>query len=124
MKTEMVAVVCAMLALVGAVGWQSYAQRCVYIDGDTLLPIFSTEKPLIADGDSIAFLGDSITEAGNYPNGYINLFLRALELNGVKVTKYPAGVAGERRLRLPWIPDRDARATHVQVLRDERRTKG
>ena len=56
----------------------------------------SDDKPLIADGDSIAFLGDSITEAGNYPNGYINLFLRALELNGVKVTKYPAGVAGDR----------------------------
>lgn len=61
-----------------------------------IVDMANADECLIKNGEKIAFLGDSITEAGNYPNGYINLYLRALELNGVKVTKFPAGVAGDR----------------------------
>lgn len=49
------------------------------------------------DGDSIAFLGDSITAGGwGSPLGYVRLVVSGLEVNGVKVKPYPAGVGGHK----------------------------
>ena len=53
-------------------------------------------EPLVHSGESIAFLGDSITQYGaEFPAGYVNLVLSGLEANGIKVTAYPAGIAGQ-----------------------------
>jgi len=61
-------------------------------------------KIRITSGESIAFLGDSITEqawtsvngyGGWYqPVGHIHLIMRELEANGIKATAIPAGVGG------------------------------
>ena len=53
-------------------------------------------EPLVKDGQKIAFLGDSITQAGARPGGYVNLVIRGLEANGVKATAIPAGISGHK----------------------------
>ncbi len=55
----------------------------------------------IRNGDSIAFVGDSNTQAGwEHPYGYVRLVLQALEQEGVKATAIPAGVAGDTSERM------------------------
>ena len=51
---------------------------------------------VIKDGDSIAFMGDSITQLGNLqkPNGYVNLVIEGLKAAGVNAVPIPAGVGG------------------------------
>ena len=51
---------------------------------------------IVKDGEAIAFLGDSITEFGNYPAGYVNMVVKGLELQGVRVRKIPAGVCANK----------------------------
>jgi lysophospholipase L1-like esterase len=55
------------------------------------------QEPALRSGDSIAFLGDSITEGGwNSPVGYVRLVMSALEANGIKAKAIPAGVSGHK----------------------------
>ncbi|MBI5939273.1 MAG: hypothetical protein HY859_02485 [Caulobacterales bacterium] len=50
---------------------------------------------LIADGQRVVFLGDSITGAGwSEPGGYVRLVVSGLGTLGVKITPLPAGVGG------------------------------
>jgi lysophospholipase L1-like esterase len=51
---------------------------------------------LVASGETIAFLGDSITRLGANPLGYQNLVLKGLEIAGVTdVGRVPAGIDGQ-----------------------------
>ena len=43
----------------------------------------SESAPLVKSGEKIAFLGDSITQFGDYATGYINLVMSGLEIGGV-----------------------------------------
>ncbi len=62
----------------------------------------------IAEGDKIAFLGDSITQFGDYyPCGYVNLVMNGFETLGVKVEKIPAGIAGNKSTDMLARVDRD-----------------
>ena len=55
------------------------------------------QGPVVQNGDSIAFLGDSITEGGwNSPVGYVRLVLSGLESSGLKARAIPAGVSGHK----------------------------
>ncbi len=55
------------------------------------------QEPLVKKGDKIAFLGDSITQfGGNNPGGYVNLVLKGLEVNGMKVEAIKAGISGNK----------------------------
>lgn len=48
-------------------------------------------------GDKVAFLGDSITQAGQgSPGGYVQLIGRGLEANGVKIEIIGAGISGHK----------------------------
>jgi lysophospholipase L1-like esterase len=50
---------------------------------------------LIADGQKLAFLGDSITQFGwDKPTGYVKEVVSGLETCGIKVTPVPAGISG------------------------------
>ena len=61
-----------------------------------VLPMAAAE-PLVKDGDSVAFLGDSITAGGwSNPLGYVRLVVAGLDANGIKVKPYPAGVSGHK----------------------------
>jgi len=54
-------------------------------------------RPFVKSGETVAFLGDSITEFGNRPVGYVNLVMKGLELEGVTdVVKVPAGICGHK----------------------------
>ena len=53
--------------------------------------------PLVKSGEKIAFLGDSITQFGDYATGYINLVMSGLEIGGVTgCVKVAAGVSGNK----------------------------
>jgi lysophospholipase L1-like esterase len=54
-------------------------------------------KPLIKDGQKLAFLGDSITQQGwGNPKGYVRLVLAGLATNGINVSSVPAGIGGHK----------------------------
>lgn len=55
---------------------------------------------LVKDGDRIAFLGDSITQFGDFPTGYVNLVMKGLEVAGVKAVKIPAGISGHKSTQM------------------------
>ncbi|HEY3328383.1 MAG TPA: SGNH/GDSL hydrolase family protein [Capsulimonadaceae bacterium] len=51
----------------------------------------------VQSGQSVAFLGDSITAQGwSKPTGYVKLVVAGLATNGVKVTAVPAGISGHK----------------------------
>ncbi len=60
-----------------------------------LAPIASAEIK-VKDGETIAFMGDSITQAGNRGSGYINLVIKGFEANGLKINKLPVGKSGNK----------------------------
>jgi lysophospholipase L1-like esterase len=50
----------------------------------------------VKDNDKIAFLGDSITQGGAKPGGYVTLVIEGLKANGVKAEMIPAGISGHK----------------------------
>ena len=50
----------------------------------------------VTSGQKIAFMGDSITQGGLGPQGYVTLVIRGLEANGVKAEMIPAGISGHK----------------------------
>jgi lysophospholipase L1-like esterase len=50
----------------------------------------------VKSGQKIAFLGDSITEQGVAPLGYVSLTIAGLKANGIEVTAIGAGVSGHQ----------------------------
>jgi lysophospholipase L1-like esterase len=54
------------------------------------------DKLAIKEGEKIAFLGDSITQFGNRPGGYVHLVVNGLNHLGLKVTHHGAGISGHK----------------------------
>ena len=54
------------------------------------------EQLTITKGQKIAFLGDSITQAGARPNGYCELVIRTLNAHALEVTPRYAGISGHK----------------------------
>ena len=52
--------------------------------------------PSLKDGDIIIFFGDSITELGVKPGGYVTLVREAIESAGVDVQVIGSGISGHR----------------------------
>jgi len=67
------------------------------------------QKPdiLINDGDTIAFLGDSITAGGASYGGYCRLVVQGLKTKGINVTPICAGVPGNTSADMLLRLDRD-----------------
>ena len=61
----------------------------------------------VKNGEKIAFLGDSITQAGARPNGYVRLTIRGLESAGVKASAIPAGISGHKSNQMLARLERD-----------------
>jgi lysophospholipase L1-like esterase len=62
----------------------------------------------IKSGDKVAFLGDSITEAGQgSPGGYVQLVGSGLAANGVKIEIIGAGISGHKSDQMLERLDRD-----------------
>ena len=78
--------------------------------GIASMTLLATAKGEIAvkEGQKIAFMGDSITQAGARPNGYVRLVIRGLETAGVKTTAVPAGISGHKSNQMLARLERDA----------------
>jgi lysophospholipase L1-like esterase len=50
----------------------------------------------VKSGETIAFMGDSITEGGNKKGGYVSLVMSALKSQGVDASHIPAGKSGHK----------------------------
>jgi len=72
--------------------------------------------PVVKDGDKIAFLGDSITQFGNNPAGYVNMVMKGLELVGIKAVKIPAGISGHKSNNMLQRVDRDCLAKKPRFM--------
>ncbi len=54
-------------------------------------------SPLIKSGETVAFLGDSITQQGaGSPGGYVQLVASGLAANGIEIKIVPAGISGHK----------------------------
>lgn len=62
----------------------------------------------VKEGQKIAFMGDSITQAGAGPKGYVTLVIKGLEAAGVKTTAIPVGISGHKSNNMLERLDRDA----------------
>lgn len=61
------------------------------------LPTQAAEPELLVKtGETIAFMGDSITQGGTGKNGYVTLVMEALNNEGLNLTSLPAGKSGNR----------------------------
>lgn len=75
--------------------------------------------PILKDGDTLAFLGDSITQFGQAPanhSGYVNLIIRALDAEGVRVKPVKAGISGHKSNDMLARLDRDVLSKRPQVM--------
>ncbi len=71
-------------------------------------PLLSAAGLLVKNGESIAFLGDSITAQGAAsPGGYVNLVASGLAAQGVTITVIPAGISGHKSNQMLERLDRD-----------------
>jgi lysophospholipase L1-like esterase len=71
----------------------------------TTVSTFAQDGP--AAGQKVAFMGDSITQFGESPVGYVSLVASALEKNGRKIIVIPAGVSGNTSKDMLARLDRD-----------------
>jgi lysophospholipase L1-like esterase len=76
----------AALGLIGAIVFHS-----VIVQAET-----AALKALATDGASIAFLGDSITQQGAGPLGYVTLAMAGLSANGIQCGVVGAGISGHK----------------------------
>lgn len=87
-----------------------------------LSAIFSVSSHLcgeipVKSGDKVAFLGDSITQAGqNSAGGYVQLIGKALEANGVKIEIIGAGISGHKSNQMLERLDRDVLSKKPQWM--------
>jgi lysophospholipase L1-like esterase len=60
-----------------------------------LLSLAAGDIP-VKNGEKIAFLGDSITQGGMGPTGYVSLVIHGLKTSGVTATAIGAGISGHK----------------------------
>lgn len=72
--------------------------------------VMTAQEPTVLavkSGNTIAFLGDSITQAGAKKGGYVSLTMDALKQNGIDAALIPAGVSGNRSTDMLARLDKD-----------------
>ena len=69
-------------------------------------PVEAASIPL-KNGQKIGFMGDSITQAGAEPQGYVTLVIRGLEANSIQVSSIAAGIGGHKSNQMLERLDRD-----------------
>lgn len=74
-------------------------------------------EPLLRSGDTIVFLGDSITHYGaERSHGYVNLTVQGLAANGIDVRWIGRGVPGEKASQMRARFQRDVVDSHPAVV--------
>lgn len=60
-------------------------------------PFVQAAAPLVKGGETVAFMGDSITQQGAEPSGgYVRLVESGLAANGLAIKVIPAGISGHK----------------------------
>lgn len=72
-----------------------------------LLSMAHAGEIVVTGGQKIAFLGDSITQGGVQPKGYVTLVMKGLEANGVKAEMIGAGISGHKSNQMLERLERD-----------------
>jgi lysophospholipase L1-like esterase len=73
-----------------------------------LAPNSLRAESVVKDGQTVAFLGDSITQGGwQNPAGYVRLIVAGLSNNGVNIKPVPAGISGHKSDQMLARLDRD-----------------
>ena len=71
----------------------------------------------VKSGEKIAFLGDSITQAGwGDPTGYVRLVMAGLAANGVNAEPVPAGIGGHKSNQMLARLDNDVLSKKPQWM--------
>lgn len=71
----------------------------------------------IRNGESLAFLGDSITQQGwSKPYGYVHLVVEGLKSAGVEVKPIPAGISGHKSTNMNARMEKDVTAKKAQWM--------
>ncbi len=92
------------------------SMRCLFGGALLLAASALSAQITVKNGDRIAFLGDSITQQGNGSSGYLNFVMSALEDNGVKAVKIPAGIGGHKSNQMLARVDRDVIQKKPQIM--------
>ena len=72
---------------------------------------------VIKNGETLAFLGDSITQRGwNSPYGYVRLVVEGLKCAGIEVKPVPAGVSGSKSTDMNARMERDVVSKKAQWM--------
>jgi len=81
-------------------------------------PRVAGAEPMIKAGDKVVFLGDSITEAGAGPGGYISVLRQEIEKAhaGSKIELIGAGISGNRVPDLEKRLEKDVLAVKPQLV--------
>jgi lysophospholipase L1-like esterase len=76
---------------------KSYLLGLVLLLGIAISPVYAKDNTVpLKSGQTIAFLGDSITAAGKQPGGYCQLVLLGLKKEGIEATGVFAGISGHK----------------------------
>ncbi len=74
-------------------------------------------EKVIKDGDTLVFMGDSITQFGkNTVDGYLRLVVQGLAANGINVTWHGVGVSGQTAVQMKNRFKRDVIDKHADVV--------
>ena len=74
-------------------------------------------EKLVADGQTVVFLGDSITHYGaNNPYGYVQLVVKGLSANGIVPKWFGAGIPGNKALHMNARFDKDVLARKPDLV--------
>ena len=72
-----------------------------------LMAVSVSAEILVKSGETIVFLGDSITQFGNRPDGYVRLVMDGLKRSGIDAKMIPAGISGHKSNDMLGRVDRD-----------------
>lgn len=69
---------------------------------------YGSSEVKVKNGESVAFLGDSITQSGaSLPSGYVNLVASGLKANGIDIKVIKAGISGHKSNQMLHRLERD-----------------
>lgn len=74
------------------------------------------QRTTVRDNDRIVFLGDSITEQGDKPNGYVAMIRDSLSIRYTGIAVIGAGVSGNKITDLQQRVDRDVIAKNPTLV--------
>lgn len=91
--------------------------RCVALAVLLATSLQAAEEPMVKHGDTIVFLGDSITNYGSASeSGYVRMVVSGLKANGIAVKWFNAGIPGNKAWQMLERFERDVTDRNPQLV--------